>query len=352
MAARPGHFGPDQYSNLGNPLAHYKTTGPEIWHQTHGKITHFVASLGTCGTISGAGKYLREQNSKVKIVGIHPTPEHDIPGVRSLRQLTVTEHYNSGVADELQEVTNEDAFAMCLRLNREFSIPCGPSSGMQVVGALRSLKDEPGEVAVIIFCDSIFKYTTSITKHCPEVFQGLSGRDPESTEARALARIADVASEGEQTLDSSTLREYMQKQPVVIDVRPSEEFLSRFRAKGAVNVPLDKILGEDETLCSRSGKAIKRRKTFGDGVSKVRSLAGQRPVLLLCNRGVDSLTALLALRTAGLADSRHVKLGMFQYMTLGLPAEGGPEMPFANSDEETSMLAALGFDKDGKAIPT
>ena len=67
---RPGHFGPDQYSNLGNPLAHYKTTGPEIWHQTSGKITHFVASLGTCGTISGAGKYLREQNSKVNILPI------------------------------------------------------------------------------------------------------------------------------------------------------------------------------------------------------------------------------------------------------------------------------------------
>ena len=78
---------------------------------------------------------------------------------------------------------------MCLRLNQELSIPCGPSSGMQVVGALRSLKDEPGEVAVIIFCDSIFKYTTSITKHCPQVFQGGGMRDPESTEARALARI-------------------------------------------------------------------------------------------------------------------------------------------------------------------
>lgn len=350
MAERPGHFGPDQYSNLNNPLAHYKTTGPEIWHQTNGKITHFVASLGTCGTISGAGKYLREQNSKVKIVGIHPTPEHDIPGVRSLRQLTVTAHYNSGVADELQEVTNEDSFNMCLRLNREFSIPCGPSSGMQVVGALRSLKDEPGEVAVIIFCDSIFKYTTSITKHCPQVFQGATGRDPESTEARALARIADVASEGDATVDSATVGEYMKKNPVVIDVRPKEEFASRFRAKGAVNVPLDDILGEEPQVCGRDGRPVKRRKTFGDGVAKVQKAAGDKPVLLVCNRGVDSLTALLALRTAGLASSRHLKMGMFQYMTSGLPSEGGPEMPFANSSEEESILAALGFDKDGKAV--
>merc|ERR1711924_175877 len=177
---------------------------------------------------------------------------------------------------------------------------------------------EPGEVAVIIFCDSIFKYTTSITKYCPEVFQGLSGRDPESTEARALARIADVASDGEQTLDSNTLAGFMQKQPVLIDVRPAEEFATRFRAKGAVSVPIDTILGEDETVCSRDGRAVKRRKTFGAGVAKVRELAGQKPVLLLCNRGVDSLTALLAFRTAGLADTRHVKLGMFQYMTLGL----------------------------------
>ena len=159
---------------------------------------------------------------------------------------------------------------MCLRLNQELSIPCGPSSGMQVVGALRSLKDEPGEVAVIIFCDSIFKYTTSITKHCPQVFQGGGMRDPESTEARALARIADVASDGEQTLDGTTLGEFMKKQPVVIDVRPKDEFATRFRAKGAVSVPIDTILGEDETAPA-NGRALKRRKTFGSGVSKVKN---------------------------------------------------------------------------------
>ena len=89
-------------------------------------------------------------------------------------------------------------------------------------------------------------------------------------DAGTRARIADVASDGEQTLDGTTLGEFMKKQPVVIDVRPKDEFAARFRAKGAVSVPIDTILGEDETAPA-SGRALKRRKTFGSGVSKVKN---------------------------------------------------------------------------------
>ena len=80
----------DQYSNEDNPGAHYKTTGPEIWRQTEGKITHFVAGLGTCGTITGTGRFLKEKNPEVKVFGVYPEEGHDIPGVRSQRQLAQT----------------------------------------------------------------------------------------------------------------------------------------------------------------------------------------------------------------------------------------------------------------------
>eukprot|EP00971_Amphidinium_carterae_P267069 5297348-Amphidinium_carterae.1 len=80
MAKRKNWYGPDQYRNLANPEAHFRTTGPEIWKQTEGKVTHFFASLGTCGTISGTGKFLKHMSSgKVKVCGIHPTAQHDIP---------------------------------------------------------------------------------------------------------------------------------------------------------------------------------------------------------------------------------------------------------------------------------
>lgn len=314
-------------------------------------MTHFVASLGTCGTVSGAGRYLREQSGgKVQVVGVHPTAQHDIPGVRSLPQLHVTEHYRKGVADHLVEVTNEESYEMCLRLNQQDSIPCGPSSGMQVVGALRVIKDEPGVVAVVIFCDNIFKYTTSITKHCPQVFPD-GVQDPESAEGRALKRISDAAADGEQTLRGAALTEYLARSPVVVDVRPREEYDARVRVAGAQHVSLDDILGD-----AKAGGAepeAKRRRTLGAGVARVQDLAKERPVLLVCNRGIDSLTALLALRTAGVGtDVRHIGGGMFEYMALkeahSLPTDGGAEMPAANDDAEVARLAALGYDREGK----
>ena len=167
IADRPGFHMLNQYANEANPEAHYKTTGPEIWRQTEGKVTHFVSGLGTCGTITGTGRFLKEQNDSVKVLGVHPEEGHDIPGVRSIRQLQQTKLFFPDEYDGLVEVTNQEAFDLCLRLNREESIIAGPSSAMALSGAFKLVPDEPGNVVVVIFCDSAFKYASSVVKHLP-----------------------------------------------------------------------------------------------------------------------------------------------------------------------------------------
>src|SRR6185369_12834894 len=104
------------------------------------------------------------------VLGAHPADGHDIPGVRSLRQLKQTELFFPNEYDGLVEVSDEQAFRMALRLNREESIIAGPSSGMALAGALALVPDEPGLVCVVIFPDNAFKYTTSFRKHLPELF--------------------------------------------------------------------------------------------------------------------------------------------------------------------------------------
>ena len=106
IADRPDFHMLNQYANEANPEAHYKTTGPEIWRQTDGKVTHFVCGLGTCGTITGTGRFLKEQDDSVKVLGVHPQEGHDIPGVRSIRQLQQTKLFFPDEYDGLIEVTN------------------------------------------------------------------------------------------------------------------------------------------------------------------------------------------------------------------------------------------------------
>src|ERR1700722_1252280 len=168
-AKLPGFVLLDQYTNEANPDAHFRTTGPEIWRQTEGKITHFVASLGTCGTITGNGRFLKSKNPAVKVLGVYPEDGHDIPGVRSKRQLDQTKLYFPKEYDGEIEITDREAFDLCRRLNREESIIAGPSSGMALAGALKLVPDEPGVIAVVIFPDNIFKYASSVCRHFPEL---------------------------------------------------------------------------------------------------------------------------------------------------------------------------------------
>lgn len=237
-------------------------------------MTHFFASTGTCGTITGTGTFLKAvSKGKVKVYGVHPPRVHDIPGVRSLPQLKMTDHYKPTGYDELIEVTNQDAFNMCKRLNQEESLIAGPSSGLQVLGAIRTMKDEPGNVGVVIFCDDIFKYSTSVTKYCPELFAEAEGPEVASPQLKALAPVLEAAKKGPDTLAFEELHalksqfgEGYGELPKIIDVRPRGVFDSRVRPAGAVNVPLAVLNGEETQepnfvrLYDAAG-AVQRRKT-------------------------------------------------------------------------------------------
>lgn len=202
--------------------------------------------MGTCGTITGTGRFLRSRlGDRVKIHGVHPPKEHDIPGVRSLPQLKMTEHFKPEEYNELVEVTNAEAFDMCRRLNQEESLQAGPSSGMQVAGALKLMRDEPGNVGVVIFCDSIFKYSSSVTKHCPELFPHLANQPVfEPAELTAIRSVLDETNAGPDSLDGLALKAFVrEKTPTIIDVRAQDEFSSKLRARGAENASMAELMG-------------------------------------------------------------------------------------------------------------
>ena len=113
---------PQQFKNPANPDAHFRTTGPEIWRQTDGKITHFVAAMGTCGTITGTGRFLKSKNPAVKVFGIHPTDGHDIPGVRSRKALALTDFFLPHEYDGVLELGDAEAYALNRRLLQEESV--------------------------------------------------------------------------------------------------------------------------------------------------------------------------------------------------------------------------------------
>ena len=154
------YFYPDQYGNDANWQAHYKTTGPEIWQQTEGRITHFVAGLGTTGTMMGTGRYLHSVNPRIMLISMQPdSPFNGLEGLKHLETAIVPPIYDPTVADSTIECRTEDAYVMVKRLAREEGLLVGISAGGNVHSALQIAKSAPpGSVIVTILCDGADRY--------------------------------------------------------------------------------------------------------------------------------------------------------------------------------------------------
>ena len=152
----------NQFANSDNPKAHYESTGPEIWRDTDGKVTHFVSSMGTTGTIMGTSRYLKEQNTDVQIVGVQPAGEDDsIPGIRRWPEEYLPKIFEADRVDQIIDVTQDEAEVMMRRLAVEEGIFCGVSSGGGVVAALKLSEQLENATIVSIICDRGDRYIST-----------------------------------------------------------------------------------------------------------------------------------------------------------------------------------------------
>ena len=151
----------DQFANPDNWSAHYHSTGPELWEATQGKITHFVSSMGTTGTIMGVSRYLKEKNSDIQIVGVQPEDGSSIPGIRRWPEAYLPKIFEPERVDRILDVNQTDAEDMARRLAREEGILSGVSSGGALVAALRLLPELTDAVIVTIVCDRGDRYLSS-----------------------------------------------------------------------------------------------------------------------------------------------------------------------------------------------
>jgi len=151
----------DQFANPDNPLSHYETTGPEIWRDTGGKITHFVSSMGTTGTIMGCSRYFKEKNPKIQIIGCQPAEGSQIPGIRKWPEAYLPKIYDKARVDRVESVSQAEAEEMTRRMAREEGIFAGISSGGAMHVALRVSKELKNAVIVTIVCDRGDRYLST-----------------------------------------------------------------------------------------------------------------------------------------------------------------------------------------------
>ena len=165
------YVNPNQYENPLNVKAHYETTGPEIWKQTDGKVNYFFAGFGTCGTITGVGKYLKEKNPAIKVIGVEPSKaEHSLPGMKritGLREDLIPKILDMSIVDEIVTVEDEDAYKTAIELARNNGILVGPTTGAITYAALQFVKEHRG-TAVIISPDDAFKYASFYAPYVAE----------------------------------------------------------------------------------------------------------------------------------------------------------------------------------------
>ena len=221
LASQPGAWKPDQYSNPHNPRSHYETTGPEVWEQTDGKITHFVCGVGTGGTISGIGRYLKEQNPDIQVIGADPAGSVYSGGtgrpylVEGVGEDFWPTTYDKSVADRIIEVSDADSFAFTRRLAREDALLVGGSSGMAAFAAKQLAQELAAEgrddaVIVVLLPDSGRGYLTKVfndewlssygfptatdseARTVGEVLRGKSGQLPDLVHTHPSETIAEA----------------------------------------------------------------------------------------------------------------------------------------------------------------
>jgi len=297
LGARDDFHMLNQYVNPANPDSHYKTTGPEIWRQTKGEVSHFAAGLGTCGTITGTGRFLKEKNKGVKVLGVHPVEGHDIPGVRSIRQLEQTELFAPDQYDEMVAIDNQEAYELCLRLNREESIIAGPSSGMALAGAFKMVPDEPGNVVVVIFPDNVFKYASSVVKHLPQVRS--TAPVASAVERYMETMIANVRNTPDLHISSAdAFDRWKGKTATFIDVRGFDTY-AKGHLPGSIPMPLADL------------------GSLADALPDDKSA----PIVTVCNVGSLSVSGVLMLISMGYTNVRSLDGGVNAWREAGRPTD-------------------------------
>ncbi|MDG2412145.1 MAG: pyridoxal-phosphate dependent enzyme, partial [Halioglobus sp.] len=151
----------DQFGNPDNPRAHFVGTGPEIWQQTGGSVTHFVSSMGTTGTIMGCSSYLKQQNPAIQIVGLQPLEGSSIPGIRRWPEAYLPKIYEAPRVDTVIDISQDESEHVMRRLAREEGIFCGVSSGGSIAAALRLSAELENAVIVAIICDRGDRYLST-----------------------------------------------------------------------------------------------------------------------------------------------------------------------------------------------
>jgi cysteine synthase B len=151
----------DQFANPDNPLAHYRTTGPEIWEQTAGRVTHFVSSMGTTGTIMGVSQYLKERNPDIRIIGLQPKDGASIPGIRRWPEPYLPKIFDASRVDEILDIGQEEAEVTMRALASKEGIFCGVSAGGSIAAALKLSEQVENAVIVAIICDRGDRYLST-----------------------------------------------------------------------------------------------------------------------------------------------------------------------------------------------